>query len=863
MAIANLNLGYCIDNVQTAEALEERLSAAQFQIHHIYGKQDQAGGSLSEQLLGSPHPTLLLISDNFLKSVACMSGSLQLLQRKKDDILPLIIDGFDKSEPKKVIHTQFERVSDIIQYINYWQEQYLDLRRQKRQLDLNTEEAFHKYLRDVRSISGEAGEFLRLLRNMSFYRIEEFSEHNYQALFRFLGKESEWESASDIPVMPFRKEGASAGPESSIISQIPGMDLLPKDQEVPSAQPEFEPKPKPDPVERKARIDQLIASGQKEEAIRLLDESLTDDPQSASFLFQKALLLSRMGGEKTPEAIQTLDQLLQVRPVHLEGRFLRAELKEKENDHVGARHDYERVLDLDPDHPTASLRLGILLAHYFKNEPLEAARVLQVAIRKEPQNADAPYQYALLLKNQLRQLESALPQFEKAISLNPDNAYARLDLAYTLRELGREEDAYEAYQMALELEPHLRTEKKDQYFFVQPKVGDGFQRQQESFSSETGFPSPTPEEKQDPPTEEPPHSPPSISNGVGRQELPEEEKESTKQESVRPQTPQAETLHSETEDRFPEDAAAPELEMPVEEPEEDNTINALKDNLQKLELLLAERRRREKEALEAHMASQTNKQTVLITGATSGIGRATARKFAENGYRIIVTGRRSDRLMGMKEQFSEELEKPDIYPLPFDVRDLGSIQLALNRLPEEWRRVDILINNAGKAKGLDPIHQGNIEHWNEMIDTNLKGLLFLTRAISPGMVERRKGHIINVGSIAGKEVYPKGGVYCATKFGVEALTKGMRLDFHPYGIRVGQVSPGHVEETEFALVRFDGDDQKARIYEDFQPLRASNVAEAIFFMATQPPHVNIQDILLMGTQQASATIIDRSGRSEP
>ncbi len=861
MAIANLNLGYCIDNVQTAEVLDERLSAAQFQIHHIYSKQDQAGGSLSEQLLSSPHPTLLLISDNFLKSVACMSGSLQLLQRKKDDILPLIIDGFDKSEPEKVIHTQFERVSDIIQYINYWQEQYLDLRRQKRQLDLDSEEAFHKYLRDVRSISGEAGEFLRLLRNMTFYRIEEFSQNNYQALFRFLGKEAEWQSASEIPNMPAQEGNTSAGPDPKVVSQIPGIDLLPEEQPNPGARPEANPTPKPDPVERKARIDQLIASGQQEEAVRLLDESLAEDPQSASFLFQKALLLSRMGGEKFPEAIQTLDQLLQVRPVHLEGRFLRAELKEKESDYAGARHDYERVLDLDPDHPTASLRLGILLANHLRNEPLEAARVLQVAIRKDPQNAEAPYQYALLLKNQLRQLESSLPQFEKAISLNPDNAFARLDLAYTLKELGREKDAFESYQMALELAPNLRTEKKDQYFFVQPRVESEFSEKRDSFPSETESQTPPREESRKAPAEEESQPPFLESNGIGRYDAAPEEDKSTEPEHLQFQASKPEAFPSDSEDLFPEDAGAPEVDAPVEEPEEDDTINALKDNLQKLELLLAERRRREKEALEAHIASQTDKQTVLITGASSGIGRATARKFAENGYRIIVTGRRSDRLMAMKEEFSEEYENMDIYPLPFDVRDLGSIQLALNRLPEDWKKVDILINNAGKAKGLDPIHQGNIDHWNEMIDTNLKGLLYLTRAISPGMVERRKGHIINVGSIAGKEVYPKGGVYCATKFGVEALTQAMRLDFHAYGIRVGQVSPGHVEETEFALVRFDGDGQKARIYDDFQPLRASDVAEAIFFIATQPPHVNVQDILLMGAQQASATIIDRSGRS--
>jgi NADP-dependent 3-hydroxy acid dehydrogenase YdfG len=198
--------------------------------------------------------------------------------------------------------------------------------------------------------------------------------------------------------------------------------------------------------------------------------------------------------------------------------------------------------------------------------------------------------------------------------------------------------------------------------------------------------------------------------------------------------------------------------------------------------------------------------------------------------------------------------------LPFDVRDPGSVQAALANLPESWQNIDILINNAGLAKGLAPIQEGSLDHWEQMIDTNIKGLLYVTRAVAPGMVARRRGHIVNIGSSAGKEVYAKGNVYCATKFAVEALTRAIRLDLHAHNIRVSQVSPGHVEETEFAITRFDGDAERARIYNDFQPLKSSDVAEAIYWMATRPPHVNIQDIVMFGTQQASATVIDRSGR---
>jgi NADP-dependent 3-hydroxy acid dehydrogenase YdfG len=250
---------------------------------------------------------------------------------------------------------------------------------------------------------------------------------------------------------------------------------------------------------------------------------------------------------------------------------------------------------------------------------------------------------------------------------------------------------------------------------------------------------------------------------------------------------------------------------------------------------------------------------VLITGATSGIGRATAEIFAKNGYRLILTGRRVERLVALKNRF-EAAYGSDVLLLPFDVRDAGAVEAALDNLPEQFREIDILINNAGLAKGLAPIHEGQLEHWETMIDTNVKGLLYVTRIVSQGMVQRRRGHIINIGSSAGKEAYPNGNVYCATKFAVDALTKSMRFDLHAYNIRVSQVSPGHVEETEFALNRFDGDAERARIYNDFQPLKSSDVAEAIYFMATRPPHVNIQDLQLFATQQASSMVINRSGR---
>lgn len=250
---------------------------------------------------------------------------------------------------------------------------------------------------------------------------------------------------------------------------------------------------------------------------------------------------------------------------------------------------------------------------------------------------------------------------------------------------------------------------------------------------------------------------------------------------------------------------------------------------------------------------------IFITGASSGIGRACAEIFGSHGHPLIVAGRRREKLEKLRDQLVAEFGI-EVQVLCFDIRDSKACRKAWESLEEKWKRPDLLINNAGLAKGFHPIHEGLEEDWETMIDTNIKGLLYITRLVAPTMVDRKKGQIINVCSTAGHETYPNGNVYCATKHAVDALTKSMRLDLHTHGIRVGQVSPGHVEETEFAITRFGGDKEKAAIYKDFNPLRSRDVAEAIYFIYSRPAQVNVQDIQLMGTQQASSNFIHRSGR---
>ena len=243
------------------------------------------------------------------------------------------------------------------------------------------------------------------------------------------------------------------------------------------------------------------------------------------------------------------------------------------------------------------------------------------------------------------------------------------------------------------------------------------------------------------------------------------------------------------------------------------------------------------------------RKTVLITGATSGIGEATAIKFAEATYRLIITGRRKDRLNDLTEHLVQEYGI-DVLPLCFDVRDLRQVEKYLGNLPEEWKNIDILVNNAGLAAGLSHIDDGDRDDWDRMIDTNVKGLLYVTRAIVPGMVSRQSGHIINISSIAGKEVYENGNVYCASKHAVEALSKGMRIDLLKHGIKVTNIAPGMVE-TEFSLVRFRGDRERAEtVYKGIRALKGEDVAEVIFYCTSLPSHVCINDLVITPTAQA-------------
>ena len=251
-------------------------------------------------------------------------------------------------------------------------------------------------------------------------------------------------------------------------------------------------------------------------------------------------------------------------------------------------------------------------------------------------------------------------------------------------------------------------------------------------------------------------------------------------------------------------------------------------------------------------------KTALITGATSGIGKATAIAFANFGIQLIICGRRIERLVSLQNKLNHLV---DVYCLPFDISSRQEVFNAISTLPSKFNNIDILINNAGNAHGLDPIQSGSIDDWEAMLDSNVKGLLYVSKVVIPQMIERKSGHIIHIGSIAGKEVYPKGNVYCASKHAVDAINKGMRIDLNPFGIKVGAIHPGLVE-TEFSNVRFKGDSKKAQqVYQGYRPLTPEDIADIIVFVVSRPYHVNIADLVVFPTAQATSTILHKADRA--
>ncbi|MEQ8703716.1 MAG: SDR family NAD(P)-dependent oxidoreductase [Phaeodactylibacter sp.] len=892
MSTNSIALAYCADNEAIVAEVQEQLSASPYTFHHYSCNRSTDNNFLTDQLLGQSDPILLFISDNYLKSAQCMSRGLKLLQEKRHDILPIIIDGVTEDPAtgqQNAVPTDFERVSDIIQYINYWQDQYLDLRRQKKQMSELDEDHFNSHLKVMREVSSEVGEFLRLLRSMNYLLLPQLQANAYQQFFIFTEDEASWANFRSVFSAPAREEESNEAepeeeqdpaPSPEIIANIPGMDKLFPDQgeshQTPEMDEPVEDMPAEAPSSNEQEDDDVVADTPTPEQETVHSIEPDEDEVEEAAPQDGAELNQQQQDQEGHEVFQPSSPFPEepVAPPQSE----EAAVPEEDVDTTpGDEQDYiEHALNL--------------LNNGQVDEGLEH---MAAAIEAQPDNAMLRYHYALMLARSRKDYHSAREELLPVIELDPENTDA-LFLIGELEELeGDFESARKHYLMLLEVDEdypnayyrlgmitaaHFEAERVEaaryfkraakgdksnydalyQYALLLNEVLDKPEKAVKYFKKTLKVNAFHPFAYYDMAL---------VYHKLGEYRKAADAYQKSIQINPELQTAENDEAFALAASR--EEAPGAEQDIFSAQAVDLGAIEAMKDSIMQLEQLLREKEEtvselqhklEERPAVPPPLPRPKVDQTVLITGATSGIGKATAMLFAEKGYRVIITGRRRERLDLFRSQLVEHYEA-EVLTLSFDVRSGQECEAALKQLEGHWSEIDVLINNAGKAKGLAPIHEGELRHWEEMIDTNLKGLLYITRLVAPGMVERGSGHIINICSTAGKEAYPNGNVYNATKFAVDGLTKAMRMDLHKYGVRVGMVSPAHVEETEFALVRFDGDAERAQIYEDFKPLASHDVAESIYFMTTQPAHVNVLDMVLQGTQQASSTLIDRSGRA--
>lgn len=1093
-------LAYSIDNQDFALKLEEHLKNAGFKFEHLSSDNTTLLESLGDQLITKDKSTILLISDNFLKSSRCMKNGLDFIQRLSNSgkLLPVVIDGkypVEDSNEFEYVPTAFDRVSHIIKYMNFWQEKYLDLRKRKRNISPKEEPEFNHNLNIVRGISSNIGEFLRYLRSIKHFSIEEFQKDGYKAFFDHTNNQEEHKAFLDrfeperSKVKVEEKEAVLQTNEVSAIAEetpspdqdlvnlitsasqdileengvteeienvasenetivetdeeneppvdlneIPGMEFLTggkeeetkiidieekieeenfldylnetKNEEVeitlesnvesddlsflsesgelsesedegfemdlddlsdlnkeeseekenvddildeilntPSnledsnsikieddltsifeSQQESASEKEEDDIEKilsasisderemgvieeilnqkveeekreeieepesdtesidkleneeelrqmnqeekenealeeepeetthieeeevnvveevaeeSIEVEEIIIQdeevevteplfsisdaykqfedGETDEGLKIMKSLVLSNPTDVHTRYQYAFHLAKFGND-FEKATAELEILLSFDDKHEDSYYLLAELAELHRDYLLAKNYYEKVETLNPNYPNVYYRLGLLLLNRFENKKKDALRYLKLAVKQNKKNTDAYYRLGILLNEHFGKHWKAVKYFKKTLKSQKDHPFANYDLAVIYHRLGDRALAYEYYKKAIKINPELQTERNDEAF-----------KYILSDDSEESVFSNLMDQEEDPEYTELKKDMARLEAKMAALNNPPDEEEDEKL-SV---TELNAILQGEVEEtEVPVPITVEEQEI-VDETELSETTQAVKNH-------------------------NDLGRIVLITGATAGIGKATAEVFAQNGYAVILTGRRTERL----EEFKTQLEKnynSNVQILPFDVRDLDATNAAIEALPDEWKNVDILINNAGLAKGMASIHEGDFDLWNQMIDTNLKGLLHITRAVTPYMVKRKTGHVINIGSTSGRDVYPNGNVYCATKYAVDGLTKAMRHDLYKHNIRVSQVLPAHAE-TEFALVRFDWDKEKAKMYDDFEPLKPEDVAQSVYFIATQPPHVNISEIVLWSTQQLSPTTINRSGR---
>lgn len=809
----SLAIAYSTANQTTAHRIAGDLSSHVSFDHVTVGKANE-GPVLADLLKDYLAPIIVLVSNDFLTNPNCMLRGHEIFGSNRE-VLPILIKSHHYDELTDEVETEqtsLSNLAEVMRYVNHWQDRYIDLRRDAEELSSTGGEAFKHYLRKIRETSVQAEELLYLLKDSWSLTEAQFAGNHYHQLFIFAERPRLWEEFKDFE---------NAAPMD--LSGIPGLEMLSAvteedeartqvQDDVVEEQAETTPDPTPDPVVETETEDipmdkvDVVLPPEMETVVEQVAEqtaatpAMTADEQVNTWI-ERAWSMHDEGDSSA--GLELLNAGRDALPNHLKLHYHYALLlATATEDTTAARREVEALLDKNPDH----------LDGLFLNGELALAA---------------------------GDLKGARENWEALSDAEPFYPGLNYQLGTFLA------DHYPADY--LDAAAYLRRATKDKN-----PVGDAFYRYALLLAGPVGRRKKAIKVLRAGISADPTHS-------FAHYELAVLLHERGDLAEARNYFRVACSLNPAFKTAANQQAFAEAPLVTAGTPAEEDALAALKRSIADLENMMAERDAAPDPEPVAPPLIGAGK-TILISGASAGIGRATARRMAAEGYRLILIGRRKERLEVLTAEL-EEAYGTETLLLELDVREQKAIADAISSLPEEWSTIDVLINNAGKAKGVDPIHEGKIEHWEEMIDVNIKGLLYLTRAVSPQMVVREAGTIINVCSTAGKEVYPNGNVYCATKHAVDAITHATRLDLVKHGVRVGQICPAMVEETEFSLVRFDGDAERAKIYEDFQPLRASDVAEAVCFMITQPRHVNILDLVLQGTQQASSTVVDRSGRA--
>lgn len=867
-------LAYDGDNASLAAKIVQDLAPANLQWENLTADVDAPLGAFASALEMHHGPIIMLVTDNLLKDTHAMAGLYTTLQRilpVRRDIILLVAPGVHHHKETgtwEAIPTSIDRLADALRYMNYWQNGYLEAISEQQHLPAEQRSHMEEYVTSLHDVASDIGNLIDLLRHHQPIQWHDFSALDYAEAYRLLDvPQKAAEVKETVPYSQAEEPTPALADDQPALAVENGHSVVPESN---------------------------IAIEDKAETIAADLEEITEDDVVPDLVISEPLTfravaptgfvrftpvdpapVHQAATAEVPAETEVIESLFAEEQDAAEEEPVMAPTVTAipEVEETSALDDHEEVHLLENSRAAALPPENILEETFIQSdkagtdEPLISVETLEDADGVQESHLSQTIADARLWLEK-GHLDLGKQVFELAIFQHPQDVDLRNAYTQAAEQYGFEvlpfEQANEVVAPATEA-ANEQPEAKS-YF----RMGElAFEKEDFLFAKYCW----------DRVAEIDPTYP-SIYKKLGlltADHLPDYgETALVYLEKALQSEPNDITVHrrlAELLEVYQPEQAQQHWQQIVDIQPDNAEARAKVGQLQESTVVAADavvvaEQPDNKPLSEATYQSDVKSQsqrapfeplTVLITGATSGIGHATAEIFAAAGHRVIVTGRNESRLDALQSQLLRNYDA-QVQALNFDVRHYPSVVGAIRSLPADWQQIDVLVNNAGLALGLSPLHEGDPDDWDIVLDTNVKGLLYLVRAIAPSMVARRKGHIVNVGSAVGKEVYAGGGVYCASKFAVDALTKTLRQELHPYQVRVSEVSPGHVSGTAFQETRFYGDAHRAaQVYDGFQALTPHDVAEVIYFMTTRPAHVNVQDVLLYSTQQASATVIDRSG----